>query len=113
MVDNGPVIQWLQSLGLSKYKDVIVKEEIDWETLQSLTEEVRDVYLFNFSFSLCMIFKMSLVFVQIYNTLLLYQGSDFTKTINLLLFLCWRNYYLTELSQMFAFSQVYQAIWMF
>ncbi|KAG6538393.1 hypothetical protein ZIOFF_003511 [Zingiber officinale] len=39
VVDTGPVIQWLQSLGLSKYKDVIVKEEIDWETLQSLTEE--------------------------------------------------------------------------
>ncbi|XP_065042284.1 uncharacterized protein LOC135675746 [Musa acuminata AAA Group] len=39
VVDISLVTQWLQSLGLSKYKDIFVKEEINWETLQCLTEE--------------------------------------------------------------------------
>ncbi|WOK94095.1 hypothetical protein Cni_G02797 [Canna indica] len=39
VVDINPVVQWLEFLGLSKYKENFLKEEIDWETLQSLTEE--------------------------------------------------------------------------
>ncbi|KAK9142145.1 hypothetical protein Syun_011545 [Stephania yunnanensis] len=34
-----PVLEWLQNLGLSKYKEIFVREEIDWDTLQWLTEE--------------------------------------------------------------------------
>ncbi|CAH2057823.1 unnamed protein product [Thlaspi arvense] len=34
-----PVLKWLRSLGLAKYEDVFRREEIDWDTLQSLTEE--------------------------------------------------------------------------
>ncbi|XP_009363003.2 LOW QUALITY PROTEIN: DNA cross-link repair protein SNM1 [Pyrus x bretschneideri] len=33
------VLEWLRSLGLEKYKDAFVREEIDWDTLQWLTEE--------------------------------------------------------------------------
>ncbi|KAL5853641.1 hypothetical protein ACOSQ3_008759 [Xanthoceras sorbifolium] len=39
IVDVSPVVQWLQSLGLAKYEQVFVCEEIDWDTLQWLTEE--------------------------------------------------------------------------
>lgn len=35
-----PVIEWLKTLGLSRYEDAFVREEIDWDTLQCLTEEV-------------------------------------------------------------------------
>lgn len=38
--DASYVLQWLRSLGLSKYEEAFVKEEIDWETLHWLTEEV-------------------------------------------------------------------------
>lgn len=34
------VLKWLHDLGLSKYEDIFVREEIDWETLQWLTDEV-------------------------------------------------------------------------
>ncbi|RZC85383.1 hypothetical protein C5167_041566 [Papaver somniferum] len=37
--DTSRVIQWLCGLGLSKYEDAFVKEEVDWETLHWLTEE--------------------------------------------------------------------------
>ncbi|KAG2309681.1 hypothetical protein Bca4012_081405 [Brassica carinata] len=37
--DLSPVIKWVRSLGLAKYEDVFLREEIDWDTLQSLTEE--------------------------------------------------------------------------
>ncbi|CAA7016943.1 unnamed protein product [Microthlaspi erraticum] len=37
--DMSPVLTWLKSLGLAKYEDVFIREEIDWDTLQSLTEE--------------------------------------------------------------------------
>ncbi|KAM6541940.1 hypothetical protein CsatB_006387 [Cannabis sativa] len=33
------VLEWLRGLGLAKYEDVFVREEIDWDTLQWLTEE--------------------------------------------------------------------------
>lgn len=33
-------MQWLCGLGLAKYGDAFVREEIDWDTLQWLTEEV-------------------------------------------------------------------------
>lgn len=38
--DLSPVLKWVRSLGLAKYEDVFLREEIDWDTLQSLTEEV-------------------------------------------------------------------------
>ncbi|KAL3013444.1 hypothetical protein AAZX31_06G053900 [Glycine max] len=33
------VVDWLRGLGLNKYEDVFVREEVDWDTLQWLTEE--------------------------------------------------------------------------
>ncbi|WOG81518.1 hypothetical protein DCAR_0100668 [Daucus carota subsp. sativus] len=38
-VDVSPVSEWLRSLGLSKYEEIFVREEIDWDSLQWLTEE--------------------------------------------------------------------------
>ncbi|KAK9273026.1 hypothetical protein L1049_017833 [Liquidambar formosana] len=38
-VDVSPVLDWLHSLGLAKYEEAFVREEIDWDTLQWLTEE--------------------------------------------------------------------------
>lgn len=34
------VLKWLHGLGLSKYEDIFVREEIDWAALQWLTDEV-------------------------------------------------------------------------
>lgn len=51
VVDVFPVVEWLRNLGLSKYEDVFVREEIDWDTLQCLTDEVTFFILF-FIFSL-------------------------------------------------------------
>ncbi|CAN6451426.1 unnamed protein product [Victoria cruziana] len=39
MVDVTPVLEWLRSLDLSRYGDAFAREEIDWDTLQWLTEE--------------------------------------------------------------------------
>ncbi|KAJ7966339.1 DNA cross-link repair protein [Quillaja saponaria] len=39
VVNISPVVGWLHNLGLSKYEDVFVREEIDWDTLRWLTEE--------------------------------------------------------------------------
>ncbi|XP_054819313.1 uncharacterized protein LOC129318516 [Prosopis cineraria] len=36
---SSPVVDWLHNMGLSKYEGVFVKEEVDWDTLQWLTEE--------------------------------------------------------------------------
>ncbi|XP_078180218.1 sterile alpha motif (SAM) domain-containing protein isoform X3 [Carex rostrata] len=38
-VDTVPVIEWLRDLGLSRYEDIFIKEEIDLDSLQWLTEE--------------------------------------------------------------------------
>ncbi|ONM22160.1 sterile alpha motif (SAM) domain-containing protein [Zea mays] len=38
-VETGRVVEWLRNLGLSKYEEVFIREEVDWETLQWLTEE--------------------------------------------------------------------------
>lgn len=38
--DVSSVVEWLCNLGLAKYEEVFVREEIDWDTLQWLTEEV-------------------------------------------------------------------------
>ncbi|KAK1264339.1 DNA cross-link repair protein SNM1 [Acorus gramineus] len=38
-VDTSPVISFLSNLGLSRYEDAFMREEIDWDTLQWLTEE--------------------------------------------------------------------------
>ncbi|KAH9611351.1 hypothetical protein KSS87_006105 [Heliosperma pusillum] len=35
-----PVIKWLHSLGLAKYETAFIEQEIDWESLQWLTEKV-------------------------------------------------------------------------
>lgn len=42
--ENKCVVEWLRNLGLSKYEEIFTKEEVDWETLQWLTEEVVNVY---------------------------------------------------------------------
>ncbi|KAL5074498.1 hypothetical protein RYX36_013482 [Vicia faba] len=34
-----PVVDWIRDLGLAKYEEVFVREEVDWDTLQWLTEE--------------------------------------------------------------------------
>jgi len=34
------VIEWLHSLGLGKYEAVFIQQEIDWDSLQWLTDEV-------------------------------------------------------------------------
>ncbi|CAO2821698.1 unnamed protein product [Amaranthus hypochondriacus] len=36
---EAPVIKWLHSLGLAKYETSFMEQEIDWESLQWLTEE--------------------------------------------------------------------------
>ncbi|KAK8941701.1 DNA cross-link repair protein SNM1 [Platanthera guangdongensis] len=38
-VDTNPVLEFLRALDLCRYEEVFVKEEIDWDTLQWLTEE--------------------------------------------------------------------------
>lgn len=40
VVDVSPVLEWLRSLGLERYEDIFVREEIDFDALQWLTEEV-------------------------------------------------------------------------
>lgn len=40
VVNVTPVLEWLRSLGLSRYEEAFIREEVDWETLQWLTEEV-------------------------------------------------------------------------
>lgn len=37
---GSPVVDWIRGLGLAKYEEVFVREEVDWDTLQWLTEEV-------------------------------------------------------------------------
>ncbi|KAF5190069.1 Dna cross-link repair 1a protein [Thalictrum thalictroides] len=39
VADVSPVLEWLRGLSLSKYEGAFVKEEVDWDTLQWLTEE--------------------------------------------------------------------------
>ncbi|XP_057985792.1 uncharacterized protein LOC110662260 isoform X2 [Hevea brasiliensis] len=39
VVDVSPVLKWLQNLGLERYEEAFVREEIDWESLKWLTEE--------------------------------------------------------------------------
>lgn len=34
------VVDWLRNLGLSKFEEAFVREEIDWESLKCLSEEV-------------------------------------------------------------------------
>jgi hypothetical protein len=49
-VENKCVVEWLRELGLSKYEEIFIREEIDWETLQWLTEEVRSIVFLVWSF---------------------------------------------------------------
>ena len=37
VIDVTPVLKWLEALGLSRYAEVFIKEEIDWDSLQWLT----------------------------------------------------------------------------
>ncbi|KAI3468334.1 hypothetical protein Pfo_024997, partial [Paulownia fortunei] len=39
VVDVSPVVEWLRNLGLAKYEEIFVRQEIDWDALQWLTEE--------------------------------------------------------------------------
>ncbi|KAG8375453.1 hypothetical protein BUALT_Bualt10G0101500 [Buddleja alternifolia] len=39
VVDASPVVEWLRNLGLAKYEEIFVRQEIDWDALQWLTEE--------------------------------------------------------------------------
>ncbi|KAK6131967.1 hypothetical protein DH2020_034292 [Rehmannia glutinosa] len=39
VVDVSPVVEWLRNLGLAKYEEIFVRQEIDWDALQCLTEE--------------------------------------------------------------------------
>ncbi|XXG40719.1 hypothetical protein AAC387_Pa01g1367 [Persea americana] len=39
VIDVSPVLEWLNNLGLSRYNEAFIKEEIDWDTLKWLTEE--------------------------------------------------------------------------
>ncbi|XP_022728868.1 DNA cross-link repair protein SNM1 [Durio zibethinus] len=39
VVDVSPVVKWLSNLGLARYADAFVREEVDWDTLKWLTEE--------------------------------------------------------------------------
>ncbi|KAF6174296.1 hypothetical protein GIB67_040789 [Kingdonia uniflora] len=39
VVDVFPVLEWLRGLGLSRYEEVFTREEVDWDTLQWLSEE--------------------------------------------------------------------------
>ncbi|XP_024963152.1 DNA cross-link repair protein SNM1 [Cynara cardunculus var. scolymus] len=34
-----PVVEWLHNMGLSRYEEVFIREEIDWDSLKWLTEE--------------------------------------------------------------------------
>ncbi|XP_011081952.1 DNA cross-link repair protein SNM1 [Sesamum indicum] len=38
-VDASPVVEWLRNLGLAKYEEIFIRQEIDWKALQWLTEE--------------------------------------------------------------------------
>ncbi|CAA0838560.1 sterile alpha motif (SAM) domain-containing protein [Striga hermonthica] len=38
-VDVSRVVEWLRDLGLGKYEEFFIKQEIDWDALQWLTEE--------------------------------------------------------------------------
>nr|GLL16710.1 uncharacterized protein LOC109163475 isoform X1 [Ipomoea trifida] len=39
LVAMPPVVEWLRKLGLAKYEELFIQQEIDWDTLQWLTEE--------------------------------------------------------------------------
>ncbi|GJU88771.1 DNA cross-link repair protein SNM1, partial [Tanacetum coccineum] len=34
-----PVLEWLRNLGLSRYEEVFIREEVDWDSLRWLTDE--------------------------------------------------------------------------
>lgn len=42
-----PVVEWLRKLGLAKYEELFIQQEIDWDTLQWLTEEVSFICVIN------------------------------------------------------------------
>ncbi|KAI0494571.1 hypothetical protein KFK09_024709 [Dendrobium nobile] len=37
--DTNPVLEWLRALDLCRYEEAFIREEVDWDTLQWLTEE--------------------------------------------------------------------------
>lgn len=47
VIDVSPVLEWLSNLGLSRYNEAFIREEIDWDTLKWLTEEVCFLKLFD------------------------------------------------------------------
>lgn len=54
-VDVSPVLEWLRSLGLAKYEENFVREEIDWDSLQWLSDEV--CFMFFHKIDICL-FKL-------------------------------------------------------
>lgn len=45
-MDVSPVVEWLRNLGLGKYEEIFVQQEIDWDALQRLDEEVCTFFFF-------------------------------------------------------------------
>ena len=68
--DLAPVLRWLDTLNLSRYANIFIREEIDWDTFKCLNDEVicELIYYFNkITFVLFFIdLKMIWYFVRIY-----------------------------------------------
>lgn len=67
-----PVLKWLRNLGLERYEEAFIREEIDWDTLQWLTEEVRlvpYVHYIEIKVMLMLIISCLLLFIQAVVTL--------------------------------------------
>ncbi|KAH7276673.1 hypothetical protein KP509_39G017300 [Ceratopteris richardii] len=39
LVDLAPVVRWLEALNLSRYANIFIREEIDWDTLKCLSDD--------------------------------------------------------------------------
>lgn len=51
-----PLSVWLQNLGLSRYEEIFIREEIDWDSLKWLTDEVAKTVIM-YLFAVCYLFK--------------------------------------------------------
>jgi SAM domain (Sterile alpha motif) len=69
-VDMISVNEWLKNLGLSRYEDIFIQEEVDLESLQWLTEEV----LLHQKFNLHDYYLPPLVFPSFFSTLFMSQN---------------------------------------
>ena len=68
--DLAPVLRWLDTLNLSRYANIFIREEIDWDTFKCLNDEViceLIYYFYKLTFVLFFIeIKMIWYFVRIY-----------------------------------------------